>query len=320
MKLVFMGTPEFAVPSLEKLAEKHEVCGVITAPDKPAGRGKKLTPSSVKQAAESLGIKILQPTNLKDPTFQSELASLNADLFVVVAFRMLPEAVWSMPPKGTINLHASLLPNYRGAAPINRAIMDGQTETGLTTFFIEKDIDTGKIIDQVRLTIGQNEDAGSLHDRMMEAGASLLLSTVGQIEAGTTSPVSQDDALKKIGQVRNAPKIFREDCEIDWTWHTQAIHNHIRGLSPYPAAWTRVFEQDEEHEPFKILAAIPVEFVLDRLPGQIHLEGDQMLVCTGDGWIEILSLQAPGKKRMATGDFLRGYRIPDQWSFSKRSN
>jgi methionyl-tRNA formyltransferase len=316
MRLVFMGTPEFAVPSLEKLAENHEVCGVITAPDKPAGRGKKLTSSAVKQAAESLGIKILQPTNLKDPTFQSELASLNADLFGVVAFRMLPEAVWSMPSKGTINLHASLLPNYRGAAPINRAIMDGQTETGLTTFFIEKDIDTGNIIEQVRLSIGPDEDAGSLHDRMMQAGASLLLSTVNQIEAGNTNPVSQEDALKSIGEVRSAPKIFREDCEINWNLSSVDIHNHIRGLSPYPAAWTRVFEQAEERDPFKVLAAVPSAIHKDAAPGAIHIEGTQMMVKTGNGWLELLSVQPAGKKRMSAADFLRGKRISEELTFA----
>src|SRR5690606_32066205 len=226
MKLIFRGTPEFAVPSLKTFAAAHDVVGVITAPDKPAGRGKKLLTSAVKQAAAEFGLRVLQPTNLKDPEFLNELKLLDADLFVVLAFRMLPEVVWSMPPKGTINLHASLLPDYRGAAPINRAIMNGETKSGLTTFFIEKEIDTGMIIDQVEMEIGSEENAGSLHDRMMDRGAELLLTTVNNIEKGTIKPIPQ----KISGEINEAPKIFKEDCEIDWTRTTEEVHNLIRGL------------------------------------------------------------------------------------------
>src|SRR5690554_1474880 len=312
MKLIFMGTPEFAVPSLKTLAAAHEVVGVITAPDKPAGRGKKLLTSAVKQAAEELGLRVLQPTNLKDSEFHTELKSLNADLFVVLAFRMLPEVVWSMPPKGTINLHASLLPDYRGAAPINRAIMAGEKTTGLTTFYIEKDIDTGMILEQVEMEIGPNEDAGSLHDRMMEKGADLLLSTVNKIEKGDLEAKKQ----KESGDLKSAPKIFREDCEIDWTRSELEVYNHIRGLSPYPAAWTTATGDDYPAQPFKILKARRAEFQIAGSPGSILLTDDlRLFVKSGKGNLEILELQAPGKKRMATADFLRGFRPPIDFRF-----
>lgn len=234
MKLVFMGTPGFAVPSLQKLSKHHEVVAVITAPDRPAGRGKKLSESDVKKAAIDLGIPVLQPVNLKDQAFVDQLAQLKADLFVVVAFRMLPEQVWQLPSKGTINLHASLLPQYRGAAPINRAIMAGETKTGLTTFFIEKNIDTGMILDQTTLDINPDENAGSLHDRMMVKGADLLLHTVNEIAKENINPKPQMES----SDLKPAPKIFREDCKINWNLPEEDIFNHIRGLSPYPGAWT----------------------------------------------------------------------------------
>lgn len=312
MKLVFMGTPEFAVPSIELLAEKHDILAVITAPDKPAGRGKSLKSSAVKVAAEELGIPVMQPTNLKSPSFQEELKALGADLFVVLAFRMLPEAVWSMPPKGTINLHASLLPQYRGAAPINRAIMNGETKTGLTTFFIEKDIDTGKIIDQKEMTISENETAGELHDRMMSEGASLLLKTVDAIASGETHPKSQSTNEP----MKDAPKIFKEDCEIDWNKSAETVHNHIRGLSPYPAAWTPANGVDYELRQFKILKSRIATFPIAGSPGCILLTDElRLFVKCHPGNIEILELQAPGKKRMNTADFLRGFNPPIDFRF-----
>lgn len=312
MKLVFMGTPEFAVPSLELLSKHHEVAAVITAPDKPAGRGKKIQESAVKQKAVSLGIPVLQPTNLKDVEFQKQLTDLNADLYVVLAFRMLPESVWSIPKKGTINLHASLLPDYRGAAPINRAIMAGESRTGLTTFHIEKDIDTGMILEQMQMDIHPDEDAGSLHDRMMEKGADLLLSTVNKIEKGELEPKKQ----KESGDLKSAPKIFREDCEIDWTRPEVEIYNHIRGLSPYPAAWTTATGDDYPAQPFKILKARRAEFQIAGSPGSILLTDElRLFVKSGKGNLEVIELQAPGKKRMVTSDFLRGFRPPIDFRF-----
>lgn len=312
MKLVFMGTPEFAVPSLELLSKKHNVLAVITAPDKPAGRGKTLQSPAVKVAAEGLGIRVMQPANLKSESFQKELKALGADLFVVLAFRMLPESVWSMPPKGTINLHASLLPEYRGAAPINRAIMNGETKTGLTTFFIEKDIDTGKIIDQTEMAISENETAGELHDRMMVAGADLLLKTVDEIAAGSVNPKAQ----QKIENMPDAPKIFKEDCEIDWNKPAEEVHNHIRGLSPYPAAWTPVNGVDYELRKFKILKSRIATFPIAGSPGCILLTDElRLFVKCNPGNIEILELQAPGKKQMKTIDFLRGFNPPIDFRF-----
>ncbi len=312
MKLIFMGTPDFAVPSLKLLSDNFEILAVITAPDKPAGRGKSLKCSAVKIAAEELSIPVLQPTNLKESTFQEELKALGADLFVVLAFRMLPESVWSMPPKGTINLHASLLPQYRGAAPINRAIMNGETKTGLTTFFIERNIDTGKIIDQKEMSISENETAGELHDRMMSEGANLLLKTVNAIESGNTQPKSQ----KSSDSLKEAHKIFKEDCEIDWNQSAEAVHNHIRGLSPYPAAWTPAIGVDYGLRQFKILKSRIATFPIAGSPGCILLTDELRLFVKCDpGNIEILELQAPGKKRMKTTDFLRGFNPPIDFRF-----
>ncbi len=303
MRLVFMGTPDFAVPSLEALNKEHEIVGVITAPDKPAGRGKKLRASAVKEKATELGIKVLQPTNLKQDSFNKELQSLNADLFVVVAFRMLPESIWSMPTKGTINLHGSLLPQYRGAAPINWAVMNGEKRTGLTTFFIEKNIDTGEIIDQTELTIGPNETAGELHDRMMIAGAELLVKTVKNIQEGTAQ--SRPQNLSGIEEIKKAPKIFRDDCRINWSKTAREVHNHIRGLSPFPGAWTQLLSEGRE-ENYKIFQS-QVGEKTDTPHGSIVIDTDVMKVATADQWIIIKELQAPGKKRMKTGDFLRGF-------------
>lgn len=308
MRFVFMGTPEFAVPSMRALAQNHQLVGVVTAPDKPAGRGKKLQMSAVKVAAMELGVPVLQPTNLKDPGFQDTLRNLDAALFVVVAFRMLPEAVWAMPPKGTINLHASLLPAYRGAAPINWAIINGETETGLSTFFIERDIDTGAIIEQARLSIGPNENAGNLHDRMMDAGADLLTSTVDKIAAGEAKGMPQQpEAGGK--PLPAAPKIFRDDCRVQWDEPAAKIHNHIRGLSPYPAAFTVYTDAEGKEQAIKLFASEPAQGTPTGRPGTFEVDGPRLTVNAGDGRLHILELQAPGKRRMSTSDFLRGFQF-----------
>jgi methionyl-tRNA formyltransferase len=235
LRIVYMGTPEFAVPSLEILVKNGwNIVGVITAPDKPKGRGQKLIPSPVKEAAENLGLKVLQPTNLKSPEFQAELKALNADLQIVVAFRMLPESVWDMPPIGTFNLHASLLPDYRGAAPINWAIINGEKETGVTTFFLKHEIDTGSIIFQEKVAILPEDDLGSVYEKLMSKGAELVLKTVEAIAEDKVIPLPQDESKA----IHHAPKIFKETGEIIWGNSAESIHNLVRGLSPYPAAWT----------------------------------------------------------------------------------
>jgi methionyl-tRNA formyltransferase len=235
LRIIYMGTPEFAVPALEKLVESGwNVVGVITAPDKPQGRGQKLVGSPVKEAAERLNLHILQPTNLKNPEFQRELIELKADLQIVVAFRMLPESVWNMPPLGTFNLHASLLPNYRGAAPINWAIINGETETGVTTFFLKHEIDTGSIIFQEKVAILPEDNIGTLYKKLMTIGSELVLRTVEAISKNEVHPLPQDESKA----LHHAPKIFKETCKIDWNQSAESIHNLVRGLSPYPAAWT----------------------------------------------------------------------------------
>jgi len=299
-----MGTPDFAVESLKQLIEAGiEVAAVVTAPDRPAGRGQQIRESAVKQFAKSHDIKVLQPEKLKSEEFHHQLKTLAADLFVVVAFRMLPEVVWSMPPLGTINLHGSLLPNYRGAAPINWAVINGEKETGATTFFIEKEIDTGKIIDHVKVPIGENDSAGTVHDQLMVKGATLLKDTVLQIFEGNVKAISQDDLFDETHQ--HAPKIFKADCKIEWNLSANQIHNKIRGLSPYPTAWTefmingkkksiKLFESRKKHDG-------------QNHSGEIKL-ADSLLIGCGDGWIEILQLQVEGKKRMKAADFILGYQ------------
>ncbi len=314
MNIVFMGTPEFAVPALESIAAKHSISAVVTAPDRPAGRGKHLRKSAVKEAAERLNLLVLQPLNLKSPEFQSELKALNADLFVVVAFRMLPEAVWSMPRFGTINLHASLLPQYRGAAPINRAIMAGEKLTGLTTFLIEKEIDTGNILEQVQIPIGEIQTAGDLHDQMMIAGADLLLNTISKIEAGTITPLEQSAISGS--ELRSAPKIFREDCIIDWNQNASAVHNHIRGLCPYPGAITSISGNSDPAFNFKILKSAVSDQASTNKPGAVKIRGKEMWVATRDLWLQILEIQAPGKRALPVDDFLRGYKNTEELNFS----
>lgn len=297
-----MGTPDFAVESLKAILENGtEVGAVITAPDRPAGRGQQLRQSAVKEFALSKNLKILQPEKLKNPEFLLELEEVNADLFVVVAFRMLPEVVWNMPKKGTINLHGSLLPNYRGAAPINWAVINGEKETGATTFFIEKQIDTGKIIDKVKIPIGENDSAGTIHDDLMVAGANLLANTVEKILNGKVEAVAQSELME--GELKEAPKIFKADCKIDWTQNAEAIHNKIRGLSPYPAAWTE-FEKDGKKKSIKLFESLK-EITGKDETGKIKIEEEIQFGCA-DGWIVIKTLQLEGKKRMKSKDFLQG--------------
>lgn len=302
MRIVFMGTPEFAVASLKAVIDTgHEIAAVITVPDKPAGRGQKLAISAVKEFALTQSITILQPAKLKDPDFLVELKMLNADLFIVVAFRMLPEVVWSMPKYGTINVHASLLPQYRGAAPINHAIMNGETETGVTTFFITKEIDTGPLILQKSINIGKNDTAGDLHDKLMILGAQTLTKTLNLIENGELVSIPQSTTEVLL----TAPKIFKEDCEIDWETSGEEIFNFIRGLSPYPTAYTVM-----RNLKLKIFSA---DFILqshEDEPGTYFTDGSAELrfACT-NGFILIKELQLEGKKRMKVSEFLRGLRL-----------
>jgi methionyl-tRNA formyltransferase len=309
-KIVFMGTPEFAVCILDKLViENFSIVGVITAPDKPAGRGQQLQESAVKKYAVSKSLHILQPTNLKDEQFQYELKSLNADLFVVVAFRMLPESVWSMPPKGTINLHASLLPQYRGAAPINWAIINGEQETGVTTFFIEKEIDTGMVIERSSLVIGINETVGELHDRLMKLGAEVTHSTVLKISKGIDEPIDQLKLTN--GELKNAPKIFKQDCKINFNQPASVVHNFIRGLSPYPAAWCTLVNHLNEKKTFKLFISD-----LTRLPVSsrtiISASKEGLLFPCQDKLLLITELQPEGKRRMHFKEFLAGNTI-ENW-------
>lgn len=319
MRIVFMGTPEFAVASLEALVEAgYDVAAVVTAPDKPAGRGQKLNESAVKKYAVSKGLPVLQPVKLKDPSFLKELKELKADLHVVVAFRMLPDVVLSIPLKGTINLHASLLPQYRGAAPINWAIINGETETGVTTFFINKEIDTGNILFSDNVAITEDETAGGLHDKLMKTGAQLLAKTIKAVESGQYEEIPQDSMIKtsisalvsetespKSEILKPAPKIFKEHCLIEWNHPVSTVHNKIRGLSPSPAAYTifndkilRIFQAEKQDKEPGIQ---PGGFLSD---GKTYLK----FACQ-DGFICLHDLQLEGKKRMNVEEFLRGVRL-----------
>jgi len=302
-RIIFMGTPEFAVPSLERLVEAgFEVAAVITAPDRPAGRGLRLAESAVKQTARSKQLAILQPEKLKDPAFIDALIQLRADLQVVVAFRMLPEIVWSMPPLGTINLHASLLPQYRGAAPINWAIINGETETGVTTFRLQHQIDTGNILLQKKVAIGPEETAGELHDRLMNDGAGLLLETLIRLSAGTLGETPQPDLPQ--GSLHHAPKIYPETCRIGWDAPAGNIYNLVRGLSPYPAAFTML-----EDRKIKILSCEKEVTAVPETPGALVTDHKTFLkFACRDGYISVKELQPEGRKKMAIGDFLRGWR------------
>lgn len=298
-----MGTPEFAVPSLQILVENNfNVVAVITAPDKPKGRGRKLSASPVKEYAVNQNIPVLQPMNLKSPDFSEELKSYKANLQIVVAFRMLPEVVWNMPELGTFNLHGSLLPQYRGAAPINWAIINGETETGVTTFFLKHEIDTGDIILQEKEPIDEEDTAGDLYERLMHKGAGLVLKTVQAIQSGTFTEIPQD--LSE--EVKHAPKIFKETCEIDWNQSSFYLYNFIRGLSPYPAAWTTLNGKN-----FKIFkASKPHKTKLELKPGAIETDNDSYLhIKTSDQFLSIEELQMEGKSRMNIKDFFRGNKL-----------
>lgn len=309
LRIVFLGTPEFAVESLRAIVDGgYNVVGVVTMPDKPAGRGHKMFQSPVKLFALERGLKVMQPVRLKDPGFVDELRSLQADLFVVIAFRMLPEVVWTMPRLGTFNLHASLLPRYRGAAPINRAVMNGDTETGVTTFMLKHEIDTGDILAQERIDILPEDNAGTVHDRLMHLGAALTMQTISDIVDGTLKPVPQDRLIADT-EPTPAPKIFKEDCRIDWTAPAAVTHNQVRGLSPYPGAWCEIYDGDTPMGQVKIFETALCDMT-ELQPGQVAIEGDRMFAGTADGTLELLSIQAPGKRRMPVADFLRGTRAP----------
>ena len=313
LRIVYMGTPDFAVESLRCLVEGgYNIVGVITMPDKPIGRhGSVLQPSPVKQYAVEQGLKVLQPEKLKDETFIEELRSLKADLQIVVAFRMLPEVVWSMPPMGTFNLHASLLPQYRGAAPLNWAIINGETETGITTFFLKHEIDTGKVIQQVRVPIEETDNVGIIHDKLMLLGGKLVTETVDNILAGTINPIEQSILEDDASQLKPAPKIFRETCQINWLEkNTKQVYDFIRGLSPYPAAWTTLQSPNGKAQEVKIYEAAKEQPANDSIAiGEIVSDGKNYLkVKTSDGYIDIKTLQLSGKKRMAVSEFLRGFK------------
>ncbi|WP_462318702.1 methionyl-tRNA formyltransferase [Marinilabilia sp.] len=307
LRIVFMGTPDFATESLKALLNAGgNVVAVITAPDKPAGRGRKLTASPVKQFAVDKGIKVLQPEKLKSPDFLDELAALKADLQVVVAFRMLPEVVWNMPPKGTFNLHASLLPEYRGAAPINWAVINGEKKTGVTTFFLKHEIDTGDIIFQEEVPILPYDTAGTIHDKLMVKGAELVVKTVEAVSKNEVNPIPQPEK-----ELKPAPKIFKEDCRINWQETDEKINNKIRGLSPYPAAWTELSIPEAEKKPVKIFLTEKAESNILK-PGEIYCDGKQLILAgTTSQDLKINELQVAGKKRMKTEDFLRGHNIPE---------
>lgn len=309
LRIVFMGTPEFAVGILDTIIKNHyEVVGVITAADKPAGRGQKLKYSAVKEYALDNNLKLLQPTNLKDETFLAELQSLNANLQVVVAFRMLPEVVWRMPKLGTFNLHASLLPNYRGAAPINWAIINGESKTGVTTFFIDDKIDTGAMILSKETMIGSEESAGELHDRLMTIGSEAVIATLALIENGTVTTTIQVDNA----DIKTAYKLNKDNCKVDWHKSAAEIHNLIRGLSPYPAAWC-FFKDNGEEWNVKLYEAKVISESHALPVGQLITTKKEMKVVVKDGFIQILSLQLPGKKKMAAHELLNGV------SFSERA-
>jgi methionyl-tRNA formyltransferase len=319
-----MGTPGFAVPTLDILVKSgYDIPAVITAPDKPKGRGQILSFSPVKEYALQHNLKILQPANLKDVGFISELKTLQSDLFIVVAFRMLPEVVWKMPALGTFNLHASLLPQYRGAAPINWAIINGETETGATTFYIDEKIDTGRVLHSEKLRIQYDETAGELHDRLMIAGANLVLKTVEGIENGSCKPVSQAKSISRSSNLKPAPKIFKEDCRIDWNRNVAEVFNLVRGLSPYPAAFSYLKSSGNEKLLIKIFKVKPkvIETTYtterDLIPGSLLTDQRNYLdVACNDGLLSLEDIQIEGKRRMKTSEFLRGFHFEnEEWRF-----
>ncbi len=315
LRVVFMGTPAFAVDSLAAILEAgYPVTGVVTAPDKPAGRGLKWMESEIKTFALQHKLPLLQPDRLRDPDFVKALQAWEADLFVVVAFRMLPEVIWTMPPLGTINIHASLLPQFRGAAPINHAIIAGEAETGVSSFFIRQEIDTGKIIRQRKVAIQPEDDAGSLHDKLKTEGAILLIETLKLLEQGKAGGIEQDDCIS--GILLPAPKLNRAFCRINWEQPAQKVINHIRGLSPFPGAWTQMrIAESKEDVQLKVLRAGSYPDYLKLAPGEISSDGKKnLLIGCSDQPISIQSLQWPGKRRMDTSEFLPGFRDFENWT------
>ena len=303
MKIIYMGTPDFAVEPLRRLVEAGKnIVAVVTMPDKPAGRGHKIQFSPVKEYALSVNIPLLQPVNLKDPEFVEELRSYQADLQIVVAFRMLPEIVWNMPPLGTFNLHASLLPQYRGAAPINWAVINGETETGITTFFLQHEIDTGNIIMQEKITIAPDDNAGIVHDKLMMLGADLVLKTVNQIESGNVASIPQPD-----GELKAAPKIFKETCRINFNTTAESVRNLVRGLAPYPAAWIELTDPAGNTTNMKIYEVSKELCTPSHPAGTLVCDGKKVLkVAVQDGYIHLDQVQLAGKKRMPAADLMRG--------------
>ncbi|MEY8685253.1 methionyl-tRNA formyltransferase [Bacteroides sp. AN502(2024)] len=313
LRIVYMGTPDFAVEALRQLVEGgYNVVGVITMPDKPAGRGHKIQYSPVKQYALEQNLPLLQPEKLKDEAFVEALRGWKADLQIVVAFRMLPEVVWNMPRLGTFNLHASLLPQYRGAAPINWAVINGDTETGITTFFLKHEIDTGEVIQQVRVPIADTDNVEVVHDKLMMLGGKLVLETVDAILSGMVKTIPQEE-MAVVGELRPAPKIFKETCRIDWNQPVKKIYDFIRGLSPYPAAWSELITSKEETAVVvKIFESEKVYESHSLATGTILTDGKKfMKVAVTDGFVSVLSLQLPGKKRLKVDEFLRGYHLGD---------
>ena len=327
LRIVYMGTPDFAVEALRQLVEGgYNVVGVITMPDKPAGRGHKIQYSPVKQYALEQNLPLLQPEKLKDEAFVQALREWKADLQIVVAFRMLPEVVWSMPRLGTFNLHASLLPQYRGAAPINWAVINGDTETGITTFFLKHEIDTGEVIQQVRVPIADTDNVEIVHDKLMMLGGKLVVETVDAILNGVVKPVPQEE-MAVVGELRPAPKIFKETCRIDWNQPVKKVYDFIRGLSPYPAAWSELVSPEGEVVVVKIFET--EKYIRNEgkrcrnsrgcfcKVGSIETDGKKYIkVAVPDGFVSVLSLQLPGKKRLKTDELLRGFRLSDGYKMN----
>lgn len=311
LKIVFMGTPEFAVASLRMLVENdYNIVGVVTMPDKPGGRGHKIQYSAVKQYALELNLPLLQPEKLKSESFVEELKALQADLQIVVAFRMLPEVVWNMPRLGTFNLHASLLPQYRGAAPINWAIINGEKETGATTFFLTHEIDTGKIIAQERIPIAEADNVGKIHDELMNMGATLVRKTVDLLLEGKVDAIPQEQFFGDATELRAAPKLFKETCRIDWNQSAEKIYNHIRGLSPYPTAWTELYVEGKDPQSIKLYTSEKLTTNYNNAVGTIVTDNKTFLhVVCAEGAIAIKEIQLPNKKTMKIDELLRGYKF-----------
>lgn len=320
LRIVYMGTPDFAVEPLKKLIENnYNIVGVITNPDKPAGRGQKIQESAVKKFAINHNLKILQPEKFRDETFLNKLRDMKADLQIVVAFKMLPEIVWNMPKFGTFNLHASLLPQYRGAAPINWAIINGDPKTGVSTFFLTHDIDTGYVIFQEEVDITEDDNAGTIHDKLMYTGSDLVLKTVDAIITNNYPRINQKDLVKVDTKIKHAPKIFKNDCKIDWTKNIDSIHNLIRGLSPYPASWTEINNEQDTIQ-LKIFKANKEVTNHNLEPGEISTDEKTFLkVAVNGGFIQIAELQQAGKKRMNIDNFLRGFQEIKDYKFSTKA-